>query len=496
VTGGGTNSIAVAKKNEGSRERVLAAFGLLLALALSFALVSPALAKSTPRSFADIAEVLSPAVVNISTEQAIEIDTPPTFDIPEGNPFADRFKDFLEAPRNQPAPRRSATQGSGFVVDPSGIVVTNNHVIEGADTITVKFSDGRSLVAEVIGRDPKTDIAVLKVVPKEPLSFVEFGASDAVRVGDWAIAIGNPFGLGGTVTAGIISARDRETNRSGPYADYIQTDASINQGNSGGPLFDLNGRVIGVNTAIYSPTGGSVGIGFAIPSNVVKKIVAELNEKGEISRGWLGVRVQDVTEDIASSLTLASDKGALVASVMEDSPAERSDLRVGDIILTFDGKPIDRMRDLPRVVGETEVGKKVKVSVFRDGKEQMIKVKVEKLDDEPVLIAEAAPEPEAELSRTAFGLSLMQLSDALRAKYNIDEEVQGVLVVDVANDSPALGHVRPGDVIVEVAQQEVKSPDSAVNRFESSEKSRKGKPILLLLSRQGAMTFVTVQGEG
>lgn len=465
----------------------------LVALAATM-LSLPAFAKAAPVSFADIAETLSPAVVNISTEQEIEGGKPPAFDLPEGTPFADRFREFLE---EQQAPRRTSAQGSGFVIDPSGLVVTNNHVIDGADEITVNFSDGRSLSATVIGRDAKTDVAVLQVKPEAPLPFVEFGASEGARVGDWVIAIGNPFGLGGTVTAGIISARNREINRSGPYADYIQTDASINQGNSGGPLFDLSGRVIGVNTAIYSPTGGSVGIGFAIPSEVVQAIVAELKENGEIERGWLGVRVQDVTEDIASSLGLKDDKGALVAAVMEDSPASHSGLKVGDIILSFDKKPIDRMRDLPRVVGETDVGKRVDVAVVRDGKNRTLKVKVEKLEEEPILVAQATePESKDEITLTAYGLTLIELTQAARTKYRIDEDVKGVLVVDVADDSPARDQVRPGDVILEVAQMQVHSPDSVVSQFKKTEKASKGKPILLLLNRQGSKTFVTVQNEG
>ncbi|TNE36746.1 MAG: Do family serine endopeptidase [Alphaproteobacteria bacterium] len=466
---------------------------LLLALLLlgALALSLPALADERPRSFADIAEVLAPAVVNITTEQKIAPEEDE--DVPGGLPFADQFRQFLD---RQPSPRQIISQGTGFVIDPEGLVVTNHHVIDGASEITVNLTDGRKLKAKVIGADAKTDIALLKVSPNKALPYVELGSSETARVGDWVIAIGNPFGLGGTVTAGIISARHRELGRGSPYADFIQTDASINQGNSGGPLFDLSGRVIGVNTAIYSPTGGSVGIGFAIPSEVVQEIVAELKDKGEVERGWLGVRVQDVTPEIASSLGLDSDKGALVAAVVEDSPADKAGLKVGDIILSFNDQPIDRMKDLPRVVGKTKVGARAPVVFVRDGDARSATVKVEKLEEEPAQIAQADVAPDKEETRTVYGLTLIELTDASRSKYRIDGGVRGVLVVDVAYDSPARDRVRPGDVIVEVGQREVFSPDSVVSQIEQNKQVSGGKPVLLLLSRQGTMTFVTVQDEG
>ncbi|TNE58238.1 MAG: DegQ family serine endoprotease [Alphaproteobacteria bacterium] len=477
---------AVAQRNLWRNFLILSMF-LLGALALSL----PVAAQERPRSFADIAEVLAPAVVNITTEQKIAAEE--DADVPDGLPFADQFRQFLD---RQPSPRLVIAQGSGFVIDPSGLVVTNFHVIDGASDITVNLSDGRKLKAQVVGTDAKTDIALLKVSPKGSLPYVELGTSEKARVGDWVIAIGNPFGLGGTVTAGIISARHREIGRGSPYSDFIQTDASINQGNSGGPLFDLSGRVIGVNTAIYSPTGGSVGIGFAIPSEVVQEIVAELKDKGEVERGWLGVRVQDVTPEIASSLGLDSDKGALVAAVVEGSPADKAGLKVGDIILSFNDQPISEMKDLPRVVGKTKVGAKAPVAFVRDGETHMASVKVEKLEEEPAQIAQAQVAPKETETRTVYGLTLIELTDASRSKYRIAGNVRGVLVVDVAYDSPARDRVRPGDVIVEVGQREVFSPDSVISQIEQNKQASGGKPVLLLLSRQGIMTFVTVQDEG
>ncbi len=479
-----------------------AARGLWQTKILMFTLVSlailatgfPAFARGTPESFSDLAERLSPAVVNISTEQIIERADRGSGGQRQGSPFDEFFRDFLDN-NDQSAPRRTATLGSGFLISADGLVVTNNHVIDGADEITVNLSDGTQFDAELVGRDAKTDIALLRVSSKKKLPFVDFGSSDDTRVGDWVIAIGNPFGLGGTVTAGIVSARNREINGGGLYSDFIQTDASINQGNSGGPLFNLNGKVIGVNSAIYSTTGGSVGIGFAIPSALAQNIVNQLITYGETRRGWLGVRVQQVTPDLAESMELGDARGALVSEVISKSPASKSGLSVGDVILSFDGKPIERMRDLPRVVAETKVGKRVEVEAFRGGKKQSFRVKVERLEEQEPVIAAAEPvEPDRSVSK-ALGLSLVELDNATRERYGIADTVSGVLVVDVEATSPAYGAVQPGDVIVEVAQEEVLSPNAVINMVERSEKAGAEKPLLFLVSRGGAMTFVTIKQE-
>jgi len=474
-----------------------AALWALVALVVVGLMSAPAWARGGGVGFADLAEQLSPAVVNISTEQVIDVSDQlgPDFQVPD-SPLGERFRDFLENQDPNAMPRRTATLGSGFIIDSSGIVVTNNHVIEKADEITVNLSDGTALVATILGRDPKTDIAVLKVEPKEPLPFVEFGSSAEARVGDWVVAIGNPFGLGGSVTAGIVSARNREIAGGGPYADYIQTDASINRGNSGGPLFNLDGKVIGVNTAIYSPTGGSVGIGFAIPSDLVASVTKQLSEFGEITRGWLGVRVQVVSDDIAQSMDLPEAKGALVAEVESKSPAAKGGLLAGDLILTFDGKPIDRMRDLPRVVAETKVGARVSVVIVRKGKQKTVQVKVERLKDPEPVIAAVVEKDDLKKTTSAMGLSLSELTQDMRTKYSIKDDVEGVLVVQVAPDSPAVGSIRPGDVIMEVGQEEVSSPGSVVSEVEKTEKQSKEKPVLFLVSRGGAMAFITVQREG
>ena len=327
-----------------------------LAAAVALALAGPVPAHS-PSDFAELADRLVPSVVNISTSQEVQAGGAPN--MPPGSPFEEFFRDWFER-RGEPAPRgrsrpRTNSLGSGFVIDADGYVVTNNHVIAQATEITVTLADGESLPAEVIGRDPKTDIALLKVEPESPLNAAEWGDSDSAKVGHWALAIGNPFGLGNTVTAGIVSARARDIN-AGPFDDFIQTDASINRGNSGGPLFDMNGLVIGINTAIYSPSGGSVGIGFSVPANLARNVVSQLREFGETRRGWLGVRIQTVTDDLAESLGLDGAAGALVASIQEDSPADDAGIEAGDVILLFDGKAVETMRRLPRIVAETAIG--------------------------------------------------------------------------------------------------------------------------------------------
>ncbi|MEC9400931.1 MAG: Do family serine endopeptidase, partial [Pseudomonadota bacterium] len=334
-----------------------------------------------PVSVADLAEGLADAVVNISTAQTVQgRRSVPMPQVPEGSPFQEFFEEFFNRQnRDDDQPRRVQSLGSGFVIDgEAGIIITNNHVIEGADEITANFNDGTKLKATLLGTDEKTDLAVLQVEPTTPLKAVSFGDSDAIRVGDWVMAIGNPFGLGGTVTVGIVSARNRDIN-SGPYDNFIQTDASINRGNSGGPLFDMEGNVIGINTAIISPSGGSIGIGFAIPANTAMNVIDQLRKFGETRRGWLGVRIQEVTDEIADSLAMDKAMGALVAGVTDDGPAAKAKIEPGDVIIKFDGKDVDTMRELPRMVAETEIGKEVEVTVLRKGEEVAISVILEQL---------------------------------------------------------------------------------------------------------------------
>ena len=468
---------------------------VLVAMSLSVAAPHAVDARSAPESFADLVEKLSPAVVNISTTQTMDVAERPDFempDIPPGSPFEDFFKDFFDE-RMQRGPRKATSLGSGFVIDPDGLVVTNNHVIDDADEITVKFGDGLELPAELLGRDAKTDLALLKVKPKDPLPYVSFGDSDSARVGDWVVAIGNPFGLGGTVTAGIISARNRDIN-SGPYDDYIQTDASINRGNSGGPLFNMNGEVIGVNTAIYSQSGGSIGIGFSIPSAIVKSVISQLQEFGETRRGWLGVRIQAVTKDIAEAMNMTEPKGALVAGVEDKGPAKKAGLETGDVIISFDGKDVPEMRDLPRIVAETEVGRTVKVVVVRDGKQKTYNVKIDRLEESENEVASADEDEgkDDDPSSEILGMTLASVNDMLRQQFGLDDDATGVIVTAVDFNSDAADKVSPGDIIEEVGQEPVSSPADVIARVDALTKDSK-KPILLLLNRNGERTFRTVR---
>ncbi len=408
--------------------------------------VNPATGR--PDSFADLAQRLLPSVVNISTLQVME--SQPGMEMPQfppGSPFEDFFKDFMEQQKNNPGmprQRRGASLGSGFVIDAKeGYIVTNNHVVADAQSIKVILQDDTNLDARIIGRDEKTDLAIIKVDPKgHNLVAVPWGDSDVMRVGDWIIAIGNPFGLGGTVTQGIISARARDI-QSGPYDDYLQTDASINRGNSGGPMFNLAGQVVGINSSIFSPTGGSVGIGFAIPSNLAKSVINQLIEFGRTKRGWLGVRIQAVTPEIAESLNLGTPRGALIASVTTDGPAAKGGIEAGDIVLMFDNKPIEEMRRLPRIVAETPVGTNVPVKVWRNGETKEVSVTVaelEQAEEEGLLNNTGAgeqekPTPAAEAK--AHGLSLSTLTPELRAQYELPENVNGVVITAVEADSQA-----------------------------------------------------------
>ncbi|RJF82303.1 DegQ family serine endoprotease [Azospirillum cavernae] len=456
-------------------------------------------------SFADLAEKLLPAVVNISTSQAAPQRAPgqrpevPQF--PPGSPFEDFFRDFFDRQQQQDQPQRKATSlGSGFIIDAkNGYVVTNNHVVQDADEITVILQDDTNIKAELVGKDSKTDVALLKIKTSHPLVAVPFGDSDAMRVGDWVLAIGNPFGLGGSVTAGIISARQRNID-AGPYDDFLQTDASINRGNSGGPMFNLNGEVIGINTAIFSPSGGSVGIGFAIPANLAKQVVAQLKEFGKTKRGWLGVRIQAVTPEIAESLGLPAHKGALVASLTPDGPAAKAGILAGDIVTKFDGKEIGEMRRLPRVVAETAIDKAVPVEIWRKGKAQTLQVKVGELEaaEEQGLLA-AGPEDKAPKDKTpaqkpteSLGLKFTAITPDLRQQYEIKPDMKGVVVTDVqANSAAAEKGLKAGDVIIEVGQEEVRKPEDVTAKVQKAKEQSK-KSILLLVDRKGDLRFVAI----
>jgi serine protease Do len=454
----------------------------------------PADARGAPDSFAELAEGLLPAVVNIATTQKVRGKRPELPQFPPGSPFEEFFRDFFDRQQRRDAPTRRATSlGSGFIISGDGLIVTNNHVIQDAEEITIVLQDDTKLEAEILGRDEKTDIALLKVEPTQALPFVRFGNSDDLRVGDWVIAIGNPLGFGGTVTAGIVSARGRDIN-SGPYDDFIQTDASINRGNSGGPLFNMKGEVIGINTAIYSPTGGSIGIGFSIPAALARPVIDQLKEFGRTRRGWLGVRIQAVTDEIAESLGLDEARGALVASVTEGGPAEKAKIEAGDVILSFDGKPVDEMRSLPRIVADTPPQREVPVTVWRKGSELTLQVAVAELEAyEQASLTTEEPVAEEEGQIEGLGLSLSALSSELKQRFDLEESVGGVLVTEVADESIAARKgLRPGDVIVEVGQEEVSSPSDVARRVKKAKDDGR-KSVLLLVDRQGDLRFVALR---
>ncbi len=474
---------------------------LIIVLGLVMASVSPLAARGLgPQSVADLAEGLIDAVVNISTTQNVKTGkTPvPLPKLPKGSPFEKFFDEFFKQENNGLKKQRKVRSlGSGFVIDASGIVITNNHVIKNADEITVNFNDGTKLKAEIIGRDPKVDIAVLRVKPKKPLRAVKFGNSKKMRVGDWVMAIGNPFGLGGTVTVGIVSARNRNIN-SGPYDDYLQTDAAINKGNSGGPLFNMQGEVIGINTAIISPSGGSIGIGFSVPSNSASPVIAQLRKYGETRRGWLGVRIQSVTDEIAESLGLDKPKGALVAGVNPKGPAAKAGIEPGDVILKFDGQDVKRMRDLPKMVARTDIGKEVQVEVLRKGKITVLRVNLGRLKDgEKLAKGKLSDKPDnAEVPKTTkvLGMTLSVLTDTMRERLKYSKKVSGVVVVDVDTDGAAYEKgVRKGQVIVEVNQEQVLKPADVVAKINASKKAGRKSVLLLLSDKEGERRFVAVR---
>jgi len=485
-----------------------ACLGTVLGAATVLISAFPALARG-PDGIADVAEKVIDAVVNISTSQTVEAKGGPpgegrgaTPQLPPGSPFEEFFDDFFKNRRGPGGPRSGDMQphktnslGSGFIIDPSGVVVTNNHVIADADEINVILNDGTKIKAELVGVDKKTDLAVLKFKPLKPLIAVKFGDSDKLRLGEWVIAIGNPFSLGGTVTAGIVSARNRDIS-SGPYDNYIQTDAAINRGNSGGPLFNLDGEVIGVNTLIISPTGGSIGIGFAVPSKTVAGVVDQLRQFGELRRGWLGVRIQQVTDEIAESLNVKPARGALIAGVDDKGPAKPAGIEPGDVVVKFDGKDIKEPKDLSRVVADTAVGKEVDVVIIRKGEEQTRRVTLGRLEDndkpQPAS-AKSAPEPEKLVTQKALGLDLANLSKDLRSRYKIKDSVKGVVITSVDGTSDAAEkRLAPGEVIVEVAQEAVSNAAEIKKRVEQLKKDGKKSVLLLVSNADGELRFVAL----
>jgi serine protease Do len=456
-----------------------------------------------PDNIADVAEKVIDAVVNISTSQKVDVRGAMP-QLPQDSPLDELFREFFKNRRgdnNSQGPdhgsRRVNSLGSGFIIDANGIVVTNNHVISDADEINVILNDGTRLKAELLGKDQKTDVALLKVKPDKPLTAVKFGDSERLRLGEWVIAIGNPFSLGGSVTAGIVSARNRDIN-SGPYDNYIQTDAAINRGNSGGPLFNLEGEVIGVNTAIISPSGGSIGIGFAVPSKTVVAVIDQLRSFGETRRGWLGVRIQQVTDDIAESLSIKPARGALIAGVDDKGPAKPAGIEPGDVVVKFDGKEIKEMRDLPRIVADTPVGKDVEVVVIRKGKEEKRAVKVGRLDDgekqQPASLKKDDTSPDQKsVVQLSLGLQLSNLSDDLRKRFKIKDSVNGVLITAVDPASTAgEKRLKAGDVIVEVMYESVNSIDEMQTRLDQLKKDGKKSAMMLVMNAQGDTQFVVL----
>ena len=471
-----------------------------LAAAVILLPVWPAAARG-PDAIADVAEQVIDAVVNVSTSENVDPHADELPDLPPGSPMEKFFHQFFNnhhGDNSDDAPRRINSLGSGFIIDPSGLVVTNNHVIADADEISVILNDGTKLKADLVGKDTKSDLALLRVHADKPLKAVKFGDSDKLRLGEWVIAIGNPFSLGGTVTAGIVSARNRDIN-SGPYDNYIQTDAAINRGNSGGPLFNLDGEVIGINTAIISPSGGSIGIGFAIPSDTAVDVINQLRQYGEVRRGWLGVRIQQVTDDIGASLNISPPRGALVAGIDDKGPAKPAGIEPGDVIVTFDGHDVKEMHDLPRIVADTPVGKTVDVVVIRKGKEETRKVTVGRLkDNEKVAEADANkdnPPAEKSVVQKTLGLELSSLSQDLRHKFKIRDDIKGVLVTGVdasiATADPDK-RLAPGDVIVEVQYNTVSTPADMQKRVDQLKSQGKKIAVLLVSNADGETRFVAL----
>ena len=484
-------SIAISQSAIDTRRTAIIRGFMLAALAFALLVMQSLSAQARPESLAPLAEKVSPSVVNITTSTMVEGRTGPQGIVPEGSPFEDFFREFRDRNGQGDRPRRSSALGSGFVISEDGFVVTNNHVIEGADEIRVEFFDGKELEATVVGTDPKTDIALLKVEADGPLEYVRFADSDTALVGDWVLAMGNPLGQGFSLSVGIVSARNRAL--SGSYDDYIQTDAAINRGNSGGPLFNMDGDVVGVNTAILSPNGGSIGIGFSMASNVVTRVVDQLREYGETRRGWLGVRIQDVTPDVAEAMDLASAAGALITDVPE-GPARDAGLLAGDVILSFDGVDVEDTRGLVRQVGNTAVGKTVRVVVHRDGATKTIRVTLGRREEAERTVPAAMQEedaPEA-MQKEMLGLELRVLDDELRAEMDLPEDAEGLVVVNVDETSEAFEKgLRAGDILTEAGQQRIETLADLDARIADAKEAGR-KSILLLVRRAGDPRFVAL----
>ena len=459
---------------------------LTLALVFCLALINLASAQDgRPESFADLAERVSPAVVNITTTTTVAARLQDGPQLPEGSPFEDFFRDFFDGPQDRPQrPRQNQALGSGFVISPDGLIVTNNHVIERADEIRIEFYSGLELRAELVGTDPATDIALLRVDHDEPLPYVPWGDSEAARVGEWVIAVGNPLGQGFSVSAGIISARGRALR--GNFDDYIQTDAAINRGNSGGPLFNMDGEVIGVNTAILSPTGGSIGIGFAMSSNVAVNVVDQLRDFGTTRRGWLGVRIQDMTEDMAEAIGLSEAQGAMVTDVME-GPSRDAGMQAGDVIIRFDGQPVRDTRQLVRRVADAGIGRDVEVEVFRGGEEVTLIVTLGQRELAEAVASSAPATPESTDPETArfLGLELKPLTDTLRAELDLPANMVGLLVTDVTEGSDAAQRgIQINDLITEANQQPVTTVADLIARADEARDA--GRRSMLVLLRRGS----------
>lgn len=456
--------------------------GALLAQGESTQPVEPPAVQAPQQSFADLVEAVQPAVVSILVEARAERTAGPQFQLPDDPRMREFFERFFDQPQMPQRPVRGA--GSGFIVDAEGYVVTNHHVVDGAREITVVLDDGSRHRATLQGSDPKTDLALLKIEAGQPLPWVPLGASESVRVGDWVVAIGNPFGLGGSVTTGIVSARGRNIN-SGPYDDYLQIDAPINRGNSGGPLFDLQGKVVGVNTAIFSPNGGNVGIGFAIPSDQARSVIDSLKQDGRVERGWLGVQIQPLTEELTEALQLPNDHGALVAAVTPDSPAHQAGIRAGDVIVAFGGEPIEDMRDLPRRVAAVDPGSEADVEVLRDGERTRLAVTVGTMDQD--LAQAPASDPSA--GDTRLGVAVAPLDEQTRSRFEIPEQLSGTVIVQVQPDSAAArAGLRPGDVILQAGAHSVASPEDLAAAVQGAGDGQ----LVLLVNRQGNQWFVPV----
>jgi len=459
---------------------------IFLVVVTTFNLSTLSHSKDAPASFADLAEKLMPSVVNISTSQTVTTKSNPFpgFEFPPGSPFEDMFKDF-----GTPQKRKAYALGSGFIIDEKGIVITNNHVIKDADDILVRVNGDKEYEATIIGKDPLSDIAVLQIKSKDKFLPVKFGDSNKARIGDWVIAIGNPFGLGGTVTAGIISARNRNIGMT-RYEDFIQTDASINQGNSGGPLFDMDGDVIGINTAILGQSG-SIGIGFSIPSNNAKIVIDQLIKYGETKRGWLGVRIQYVTKEIADAEKLNKPRGALVQSVADGSPSEKGGIKAGDIILEFDGKLINEMKELPLIVAQTEVGKTVDVKVWRNQREVIKKVKLGRLETSEDFNIKKAEGPKTTVIE-GLKITVRALTDQDIEARNLPKETTGAVIIKIENDSP-INYLNVDNIIIEAQKKKIKTVGDLKNIVNSALRSSDKTILIVIYNNQSQRRYIGVK---